>query len=794
MPVSFKDNTPKEELVLEHVLNWQAQFASTYSPYRPLLLTPKNELGVLKFICTTIRPTKLPYKDLYNWDTCSKFLANYLEYEELDPPDQLPAIVPAPANCLAWQTGDCFDFSILLASLLLGSGYDCYVVYGKAPREITSRDESMFPCPVMNIPPLPSDDQEEIKPPNKEKKPNVNIEDLIPRIDEPLNSKFDDALKSKAEEELKQKAKTETEITDDEPEYEKPDPYRGKRLHSWILIKRGKRDVKENFFIEATTGRKYTLKNHPYHNVEGIFNNRNFWVNMRPDLPIDKIGIEDFDIKEKCEKEWEYVMLPTVHKRIQEIVEGNGEVEVIEEEETGDDILDMPTPWSPKLFIKKDAPEEMFYASQKTVYYLRSKVDVYAPYSQFDGLLTRITLYKDYKRQIINEVRSFYSSRADKLILRRRFPYEFKTVEEYAPGKKTATGIESHLKRLVQIDGQLRQLYFYPHRNKDGLIYREEQILHKTIEHYKSRPDKLAYRSITFDPNKVQDVKDTTFKELHSKADVVIKKMTQKYELDKTRSPESQHSKVVINYDKKVLIEYFHYSENSVKQIVKEHSLEALRTTDANEKEAEKSGVEQRKQALGKIMKDCINEIQSQETVAGKELTEIISGDVYEKTIFDKARERAKREKKQQEEEGSKEEEADYLAPVFAKLQLEKDFRDYKKGTPLTLEQAKRVQNEAFQMHKERIKARAKIIQDRLDAEVKELQDRFNETTSNPETMTRDKKDAYQKKYSEISLKISILTERAYQQYQYALEKFKKIEEKMAQDLRFEVLRQNPAR
>ena len=31
----------------------------------------------------------------------------------------------------------------------------------------------------------------------------------------------------------------------------------------------------------------------------------------------------------------------------------------------------------------------------------------------------------------MKEIRSFYSNRRDKLILRRRFPYEFKTIEHY---------------------------------------------------------------------------------------------------------------------------------------------------------------------------------------------------------------------------------------------------------------------------------------------------------------------------------------------------------------------------
>jgi len=32
--------------------------------------------------------------------------------------------------------------SILLCSILIGVGYDSYVVYGKAPREITTKNES----------------------------------------------------------------------------------------------------------------------------------------------------------------------------------------------------------------------------------------------------------------------------------------------------------------------------------------------------------------------------------------------------------------------------------------------------------------------------------------------------------------------------------------------------------------------------------------------------------------------------------------------------------------------------
>jgi hypothetical protein len=105
-------------------------------------------------------------------------------------------------------------------------------------------------------------------------------------------------------------------------------------------------------------------------------------------------------------------------------------------------------------------------------------------------------MFEDYKKLIVKEVRSYYKCRRDKLILRRRFPYEFKTIEHYEPSEK-----QNYWKKLIQVDDHYRKIYFYHHRNKDGLIYREEQIGKKTFERFKGRDDKLIYRSVTYDPD-----------------------------------------------------------------------------------------------------------------------------------------------------------------------------------------------------------------------------------------------------------------------------------------------------
>ena len=159
IPRCYKENTSKEELVLEHVIDYKTQFKIIYDPLRKLFVVPRNELGEKKFICTTLRPTKLPYTELYEWDRCSKFVADYLEYEELPEPTEFPAVLPSPKNVLDWQAGDSFDFSIVLCSLLIGVGYDAYVVIGTAPKRITTKDESLMECPFdIDLPDNESDD------------------------------------------------------------------------------------------------------------------------------------------------------------------------------------------------------------------------------------------------------------------------------------------------------------------------------------------------------------------------------------------------------------------------------------------------------------------------------------------------------------------------------------------------------------------------------------------------------------------------------------------------------------
>ena len=195
----------------------------------------------------------------------------------------------------------------------------------------------------------------------------------------------------------------------------------------------------------------------------------------------------------------------------------------------------MPPPWSPKLFVNKDKFLDLCPNGEKTVFYKKCKVDFYSECSQVDGIVRRITIYEDYKRLIVKEIRSYYKNRKDNLALRRRYPYQFKLVEHY-----DSSAASHYWKKIIQIDGRVRKIYFYHHRNKDGLIYREEQIGRKTFERYKGREDRLVYRSVTFNPDWTDadhKEKNITFIDNHHivnkhKGEAIIIKMSQRFGLD----------------------------------------------------------------------------------------------------------------------------------------------------------------------------------------------------------------------------------------------------------------------
>ena len=401
-------NTRLEENMLACVDEFRAKFAELHPERRPLLLDPRNECGVRKFVCTTLRPSKLEHASLYDLRPCCEFVANYLEYEQLESPLLFPSAIVSPYTVMEWQAGDCFDLAVALCSLLTGVGYDAYVCVGYAPKRVTTNDQTEQECPVLEREAAQRAREEEARanastPEEKESKYKVKrfidstskleLEDAAYARKEARAAKAATKARKRFEkEERRKRAKAEAaaadarkravasaasaaasqpggagreklaevadggdaaesaaaegcgdaaapfgdgkaaaaadgetgggaeaEAAEDHPAVPDPGPeetevvaaetaaetldfgvaapeaeadpaaeearldkkYEGKRVHAWVLVRAGEREVDETVFVEPTTARLYPVDASPYQGLECVWNHVNYWVNAQ---------------------------------------------------------------------------------------------------------------------------------------------------------------------------------------------------------------------------------------------------------------------------------------------------------------------------------------------------------------------------------------------------------------------------------------------------------------------------------------------------------------------------------
>lgn len=133
-----------------------------------------------KFVSTCLKPTPPESSQLYTWQGCASFVANFMSLEPLDPPAEPVRTAYLTQTCcmlltcqvglfvhmcvcvsqpqqqfsstlvLRCQRATSLEFAALLCSLLLGANYDAYVVCGYADREMCERDLRLKECPLLD--------------------------------------------------------------------------------------------------------------------------------------------------------------------------------------------------------------------------------------------------------------------------------------------------------------------------------------------------------------------------------------------------------------------------------------------------------------------------------------------------------------------------------------------------------------------------------------------------------------------------------------------------------------------
>lgn len=567
---SYEANSLKELLCLEYIAGFRRQFESLFPRRRPLLLDPPNEKGIPKFVCTTIRPTLLPQRELYDCHALARFLSGAIEYEPLENPTKPPACLPSPSFTLKWRAGDCFDMATLLASFLIGAGYDAFVVNGIAPRWICLMDQTKSPLPTLPVEEAFWKAQEAESSASSSSSQDRNS-DEIESVALVSRSKFTSKYLEKQKEQAHQDAKSkgsrayETFVaTDDDDD----DPLEGKRVHSWVLVRAGKRDVPEHFFLEPTSGRKYLIREAPYTAIEAVWSHENYWVNMQS----HPLYLTLFDLANASD--WEFVFLsPAERKAAKDAgADAKDSLDLAELNSEGDNqgegdsdeeslVLDIPPSWVVKLEIDRAMFKKQFVGdSQRVTLFHRAKIEEFAEHYHDQGLVARITLFRDDHCTLPVEIREYFKNRKDKLEFRKRFPFEGKFEEHFAPGR-----LPEALKSRTEWIGYRRELQFYKSARPDGLVKREEDIQKRTTEHYDGRDDFLVYRQAVLATEKDEvDSKNPYVLPGGSAGEIAIKKMKEKFARNHLVLADENQRKRTYNIQEGFIRVNYHYATGKI--------------------------------------------------------------------------------------------------------------------------------------------------------------------------------------------------------------------------------------
>ncbi|KAM6176196.1 dynein regulatory complex subunit 7 [Erethizon dorsatum] len=795
LPLSYKTNTPKEEHLLQVANNFSRQYSHLCPDRVPLFLHPLNECEVPKFVSTTLRPTLMPYPDLYNWDGCANFVSDFLTRVPLPDPLKPPLHLYSSTTVLKQQKGNCFDFSMLLCSMLLGAGYDAYCVNGYGSQDLCNMDLTREVCPLT------------VKPKERVRKiQKVQPKKYTIKPPRDLTSRFEQEQEVKRQEEAKaqeEKLRWEEEERLLEAEKAKPDPLHGLRVHCWVLVLSGKREVPEGFFIDPFTGRSYSTQDDHFLGIESLWNHRNYWVNMQDCWNCCKDLV--FDLGDPVR--WEYMLLGTDTSQLslaEEEDEGLNDDDDVQDlgKKTEDKSFDMPSSWVKQIEISPEAFKTRCPNGKKVLQYRRAQLEKWAPYLNSNGLVCRLTTYEDLECTKILEIKEWYQNREDTLELKHINNCTGLHTDYFRPGHPQALWVHTYKSMQPEND---RVMEFYETARVDGLIKREETPKTMT-EYYKGRPDFLSYRHINFGPR----VKKLTVTSTESNPRPMVK-ITERFSRNPAKpADEDVAERVFLIAEERIQLRY-HCRDDHITA----SKSEFLRRSEVDNKgnkiimtsdmciSFEVEPMEHTKKLLYQYetMMHLKNEEKLSKHQAWESELEVLEilklreeeeeAHMLSISIYDTKRNKRSKEHREAMERVMHEEhlrqveaQLDYLAPFLAQLPP---------GEKLTRMQAVRLKEECLSDFKQRLIDKANLIQARFEKENQELQKKQQWYQENQVTLTPEDEDLYLSYCSQAMFRIHILEQRLNRHKELAPLKYLALEEKLCKDPRLAEFLKVPA-
>ncbi|KAM5262838.1 dynein regulatory complex subunit 7 [Ctenodactylus gundi] len=782
LPLSYKTNTPKEEQLLQVADTFSRQYSHLCPDRVPLFLHPLNECEVPKFVSTTIRPTLMPYPDLYNWDGCASFVSDFLTMVPLSDPLKPPLHLYSSPTVLKLRKGHCFDFSTLLCSMLIGAGYDAYCVNGYGSQDLCHMDLTQEVCPLTVTP------KETVK---MKKKAPVKKYTIKPPRD--LTSRFEQEQELKKQEEIKaqeEKKRQEEEERLMEAEKTKADPLYGLRVHAWVLVLSGKREVPESFFINPFTGNSHSIQDEHFLGIESIWNHKNYWINMQDCWNFCKDLV--FDLGDPVK--WEFMLLETDKPNLsmtEEEDEGDEDIDNLGKED--EKSINMPPSWVEQIEISQEAFETRCPNGKKVLQYKKARLEKWTPYFHNNGLVCRLTTYEDLECTKILEIKEWYQNREDKLERKHINKSTGLHIDYFQPGHPQALRVHSYKSMQPETD---RVMEFYETARVDSLMKREETPMTMT-ECYQGRTDFLSYRHVTFGPR----VKKATSSSTESNPRPIVK-ITERFSRNPSKpADEDVEERVFLITEERIQLRYHcreDYITSSKREFLQRSEVDSkgnkiIMTSDMCIS-FEVEPMEHTKKLLYQY--ETMMHLKSEEKLSRHqaweselEVLEILKLREEEEaahtlniSIYDTKRNKKSKEYREAMERVMHEEhlrqmeaQLDYLAPFLAQLPP---------GEKLTLSQAIHLKDECLSDFKQRLIDKANLIQARFEKENQELQKKQQWYQENQVTLTPEDEDLYLSYCSQAMFRIRILEQRLNRHKELAPLKYLALEEKIYKDPR----------
>ncbi|NWX13112.1 DRC7 protein, partial [Aegotheles bennettii] len=787
-PPSYKTNSWKEEKLLQMADHFLQQYTHLCPDRKPLFLHPVNECGVEKFVSTTVRPTLLPYPELYHWDGCASFVSSYLTMEPLESAITPPSSLYSPTTILKHQRGNCFDFSVLLCSILIGAGYDAYCVQGYATHEMCTLDETLEMCPLLREP-------QEVPKDGMEKKSNKYR--VKPRPDMQSMFELQQESKKAAETEAAQENKEKEEEKDTEVEKPKRDPLYGLRVHAWVLVLSGKRDVPETFFINPFTGNSHSTTDERFLGIESIWNHRNYWVNMQD----CRNGCKEllFDLGDTVR--WE-IMLSGSNKPLQLLPRAEEKKEAAKNanlllfpqgKEKEDMSFDMPASWVAQIQVSPREFETRCSRGENVVLYRKAKLENWAPYLNGDGLVKRLTIYTDLDCTEAVKVTEWFENREDMLEMREVNNQTQLTTDYFGPGHlfnlkaHTYTSLEPNTGCTME---------FYHEARVDGLQKRVENANEMT-EYFVGRDDFLHVRHTEFgkrgkillsgigtdsSSRPIVQIRECFHRNLEKPADEDVAErifliteemihltyhLKEKYitaskrDFFKVAESDRKGNKIMTP---EMCITYQAGSSAKDKKLL--HLYKLLQKLTEEEKQL-KQQVQQSEAEVLKIL-----------VVRADEETDVkLSVSIYNTERNEMRRQQYEAMKDTTEDElpGLEDQEPDHLAPFLIQLGSREKMS---KG------QALRVRDDCLTDFKHRLINKVNIIQAHFEKVVEELQEKEQWFQENRTQLSTEQEEEFLARYSDMEFQIRVLALRLSREKQVAPQKYLVLAERLRKDPR----------